>query len=79
MLTRRLTKSERQASWIEQRLKWLRRKVGANTIQVKPRGLRCKFFPLAYFFNWSLPYIIGDGETEFYIKKYIRPKTSWGV
>jgi len=79
VINRRQTKSERQASWIEQRLVWLKRKVGANTIEVKPKGLRCKVFPLAYFFDWSLPYFLVKGETEFYVKPYVRVKTQWGV
>lgn len=74
MINRRLTKTELKDNWTKTRfrkkLSRVAEKLGAITIEVKSKGLKRKVFPLIYLFDPRLPYIIGEGETAYYVKQF---------
>jgi len=76
MITRRLTKTERKDNWKRDRFKdkirKLRKRLGCDFIEVKPRNGFRKTFSLAYVFDPYLPYVVNKGETAFYIKPFKR-------
>lgn len=77
MIKRRELKTEKRQVWLGQFVNRFRKRIGSDTISVKPRGRAWKIFPIEYLVDWSLPYIVGGGDTEFYISPYCRKREPW--